>query len=132
ADLVHRLGDFVGNLEIPVGRHCGDLANLVLVLDLLGDLVELAHGGFDGLVDAALDADGVCARSHIFEAFAINRLGENGRRGRAVAGGVAGFAGDFADHLRAHVFVGVLQFDFLGDGHAVLGDGGRTVFLVND
>jgi len=67
---------------------------------------------------------GFRARGHIFEAFAINRLGENGRRGRAVTGGVAGFAGDFADHLRAHVFVGVFQFDFLGHSHAVLGDGG--------
>ena len=35
--------------------------DFVLVLHLLGDLVELADGGLDGLVDAALDADGVGA-----------------------------------------------------------------------
>ena len=60
----------------------------------------------------------------------INRLGQNGGGGGAVAGGVAGLAGDFADHLGAHVFIGVFQFDFLGDGDAVLGDGGGAEFLV--
>ena len=66
------------------------------------------------------------------QAFAINRFGQHRRRGRAVAGGVAGLAGDFADHLGAHVFVGIFQFDFLGDGHAVLGDGRGAEFLVDD
>ena len=106
--------------------------DFVLVLDLLGDLVELANGGLDGLVDAALDADRVGAAGDELQAFAINRLGQHRRRGRAVAGGVAGLAGDFADHLGAHVFVGVFQFDFLRDGHAVLGDGRGAEFLVND
>ena len=36
---------------------------------------------------------------------------------------------DFAHHLGAHVFQWVLQFDFLGHGHAVLGDGGDPNFL---
>ena len=66
---------------------------------------------------------GIRARSHIFETFAINRLREHRRGGGAVSGGVAGFAGDFPDHLGAYVFIGGFQFDFLGDGHAVLGDG---------
>ena len=66
------------------------------------------------------------------QAFAINRLGENGRGGGAVAGGVARLAGDFADHLGAHVFVGVFQFDFLGDRDAVLGDRRGAEFFVED
>ena len=41
-----------------------------------------------------------------------------------VAGGVVGLGGDFAQHLRAHVLEFVFEFDFLGDGDAVLGDGG--------
>ena len=37
------------------------------------------------------------------------------------------------DHLGTHVFVGVFEFDFLGDGHAVFGDGrGAEGFLQND
>ena len=117
---------------VPVGGNGGDLLDFFLVLDLLGDLVELGHGGFDGLVDAALDADGVGAGGDELQAFAINRFGQNRRRGGAVAGGVAGLAGDFADHLGAHVFIGVFQFDFLGHRHAVLGDGGGAEFFVDD
>jgi len=48
----------------------------------------------------------------------------------AVAGGVAGLAGDFAHHLGAHVFKRILQLDFLGDRDAVLGHRRRAEFLV--
>ena len=40
--------------------------------------------------------------------------------------------GDFAHHLRAHVLELVGQLDFLGDGHAVLGDARRAEALVED
>ncbi len=68
----------------------------------------------------------------MLEAFAVDRFGEHGGGGGAVAGGVAGLAGDFADHLGTHVFVGVFEFDLLGHGDAVLGHGGGAVFFVED
>ena len=34
--------------------------------------------------------------------------------------------------LRAHVLVGVVELDLLGDGDAVLGDDGRAVLLLQD
>jgi hypothetical protein len=37
-----------------------------------------------------------------------------------VAGLVRGLLGDLDHHLGAHVLEGLLDFDFLGDGHAVL------------
>ena len=133
ADFVHRVGDDFADRGVPVGGNGGDLLDLFLVLDLLGDLGELVDGGFDGLVDAALDADRVRAGGDVLQAFAEDRFGENGRGGGAVAGGVAGLAGDFAHHLGAHVFIGIFQFDFLGDGHAVFGDGrGAEFFVEND
>ena len=64
----------------------------------------------------------VRAGGDVLEAFLVDGLGENGRRGGAVAGDVAGLAGDFAHELGAHVFVGIFELDFLGDGDAVLGD----------
>ncbi len=67
-----------------------------------------------------------------FGAFAHDRLGEHGRGGGAVAGGVVGLGGDFAQHLRAHVLELVLKFDFLGDGDAVLGDAGGAKALFDD
>ena len=101
-----------------------------LSLTFLAILSRLVDGGFDGLADAALDADRVGAGGHVLQTFAEDGLGEHGGGGGAVAGGVAGLAGDFAHHLGAHVFVGIFQFDFLGDGHAVLGDGRGAEFLV--
>ena len=66
------------------------------------------------------------------EAFVEDGFGEDGGGGGAVAGDVAGLAGDFADHAGAHVFIDVFQVDFLGDGDAVLGDGGRAEGLLED
>ena len=48
-----------------------------------------------------------------------------------IAGGVGSLGGDFFHHLRAHVLVGIGKLYFLGDGHAVLGDGRRAEFFVD-
>src|SRR4029077_18437501 len=50
----------------------------------------------------------------------------------AVARDVRGLGGDFLHHLRAHVLEFVLQLDFLGDGHAVLGHGRRAERALED
>src|SRR5262249_36259346 len=123
ANFVHGIGDDVANLGVPVGGDGSDLLDLFLVLHLLGNLVELLNRGFNRLVDAALDADRVCAGGDVLQAFAINRFGEDSGGGGAIARGVAGLAGDFANHLGAHIFIGIFQFDFLGHGDAVFGDG---------
>ena len=86
----------------------------------------------DGLLDAALHGHRVGAGGDGLYAFAIDRLGQNGGGGGAVAGDVRGLGSHFAHHLRAHVFERVFQFDFLGYGDAVLGDGRRTEFLFDD
>ena len=60
-------------------------------------------------------------------------LRQDGGGGGAVAGGVGGLRSNLAHHLRAHVLERILQFDFLGDGDAVLGDGrAAELFLEND
>src|SRR5262249_34052546 len=56
------------------------------------------------------------------EAFAEDRLGEDGRGRGAVAGLIARLARRFLHELSAHVLAGVLQLDFFRHGHAVLGD----------
>ena len=132
ADLVHRVGDDLADGVVPVGGDGGDLRDFVLVLDLLGDLGELVDDGFDGLVDAALERDRVGAGGDVAAGLRQDGLGENGGGGGAVAGDVAGLAGDFPDELGAHVFVGVFELDFLGDRDAVLGDGGGAEFFVED
>jgi hypothetical protein len=86
-------------------------------------LLQLFDGGANGLVDAALQVHRVHAGGNVLHAFAHDGLGQHGGGGGAVTGVVAGLGSDFLDHLRAHVLQLVLQFDFLGHGHAVLGHG---------
>jgi hypothetical protein len=92
---------------------------------------SLDDGG-DGLVDAALDLVGVGAGGDVLEAFGEDGFGVDGGGGGAVAGDVGGLGGDFLDHLGAHVLVGVVEFDLLGDGDAVLGDGGGAEGFLED
>ena len=79
--------------------------------------------GFDGALDAALERHRIGAGGDVLHAFAEDRLRQNGRGGGAVAGHVGGLGRHFAHHLRAHVFERILELDFLGYRHAVLGDG---------
>jgi hypothetical protein len=81
----------------------------------------------DGEVDAALQVHRVHAGSNGLAAFANDGLCENGGGRGTVTGDVVGLRSNFADHLGAHVLELVLQFDFLGDGDAVLGDARRAV-----
>ncbi len=132
ADFVHRLCEGLADFGVLIGRAGCDLFDLFAGLDGNGHLLKLGDDSVNGLVDAALDLHGVCAGGDIFEAFVENRLGQDGRGGGSVAGDIAGFGGDFFDHLRAHVFIGVGQLDFLCDGHAVFGDSGRAIGFFED
>ncbi len=100
---------------------------MLAAVDGLGLLLKLRDDGRDGMVDAALHLRAVGTAGDVAEALAEDGLGIHGGGGRTIAGHLAGALGNFLHHLRAHVFVGVLELDFLGHGHAVLGDGGRAV-----
>src|SRR5712671_4914676 len=130
ADLLHRLGDHLADLALAIAGDGADLGDLVVGRDLLGALLHvLDHRRYRG-VDAALEVHRVQPRGHRLDALAHDRLGEHGRGGGTVTGGVVGLLGDFAQHLRAHVLELVGELDLLGDGHAVLGDARRAVRLV--
>ncbi len=58
-------------------------------------------------------------------------LGQNGGRGRAVAGDVIGLDGRFFEQLGAHILIRVVQFDLFSYRHAVVGDGRRAKLLVD-
>ena len=61
-----------------------------------------------------------------------HRLGEHRGGGGAVTGDVVGLGGDFLHQLGAHVLEGIVELDFLRDGHAVVGDGRGAELLVED
>ena len=105
---------------VGVGGNGANLGDFLVGRRGLRNLLELIDGGGNSLVDAALEVHRVHAGSNELHAFVNDRLGENRRGRRAVAGVVARLRGNFAHHRGAHVFELVLEFDFLGDGHAVL------------
>ena len=131
ADLLHRLGDDLADRRVVVGGDGADLRDR-LADDRAGQLLDLPRGVFHGLLDAALDVHGVRAGGDGLHALAEDRLGEDGRGGRAVAGDVRGFRCDLAHELRAHVFASIFELDFLGDRHAVLGGQRRSELLLQD
>ena len=130
ADLLHRLRDHLSDLGFAVGGDRADLRCLGRRGDLARLLLQLVHHRGHRAVNATFEVHRVHARGHRLGPLAHDRLGENGRGGGAVTGDVAGLRGDLAQHLRAHVLELVAEFDFLGDGHAVLGDARCAEALV--
>jgi hypothetical protein len=93
--------------------------------------LELFDACFHRGIDSTLDAHRIVAGSHQFLSFFIDCAGQNRGCGCSVSGHVAGFAGDFFDHLGAHVFEFVFQFDLFGHGDAVFGNRRGPPGLVN-
>src|SRR5690606_11532686 len=126
-------GDQLADVVVGVGRDRTDLGNRLAVGGGLAHALQLLDGSHNGLVDAALEVHRVHAGGHALHAFAGQRLRQHGGGGGAVTGIVGSLACYFLDHLRAHVLELVGQFDFLGDGDAVLGDGrGAEALLEHD
>src|SRR6185295_18255760 len=102
---------------VVIGGNGGDFGDFLVVgvVHLLRHLVQLFDDAIDALLDAARERHRIGAGGNVLEAFAVDRFGEDGRRGGAVAGHIAGLGGGFLDELGAHVFVHVFEFDFLGN-----------------
>ncbi|MNV18902.1 hypothetical protein D3C71_1097420 [compost metagenome] len=132
ADLLHRFGQILADLLVAIGRDGADLSDLRITGDLAGVRLQLFNDCIHGDIDAALQVHRVHARRNRLGAFLDDGLGENSCRGGTVAGEIIGLRCHFAQHLRAHVFELVFQFDLFGDGDAVLGDAWRAERLVDD
>jgi hypothetical protein len=129
ANLLHHVGDERADLGIVRGngRH-------VRYLVLRQHRPRLRAQAFDGhlqaMVHSPLHGHGVEARRRQPQALPHQRLREYGRRRGAVARHVVRLRRDLLRELGAHVLKRVIQLDLAGDGHAVLGDVGGAVLLV--
>ena len=132
ADLVHRLGDDLADVGVLVGGAGADLGDLGRRLDVLGHVLEFIDDALDGLLNAAANLIGVGASGDVLQAFGKDRLSVDGGGGGSVAGVLGRLLGDFFHHLGTHVLVGVIEFDLLGDGDAVLGDRGSAEGFFQD
>ena len=104
-------------------RHLGALHGACVLKQACGDSLHSS-------LNAALDIRGSRAAGHVAQALVHQRLCEHGCGGGAVTGNVVGLGGDFLRQLGAQVLVRVVQFNLAGNGHAVVGDDGRTPLLV--
>jgi hypothetical protein len=132
ADLVHRVGDDFADGLVAVGGDGADLGDGFLLVAGDGGFLELLRDVDDGLVHAALHLERADAGDDGLEAFVVDGLSHDRRGGGAVTGDVRGLRSDFADHAGAHVLELVSEFDFAGDGDAVLRDGRRSEGLFED
>ena len=107
ADLIHCIGDDVTDFLVPVGGNGGDLAHFLAVGNLLAVSEELGDSCLDGLVDASLEVYGIGAGGHVLNALAINAVGQHGGGSGTVTCGIGSLGCYLANHLRAHVFVGI-------------------------
>jgi hypothetical protein len=130
ANLLHGLGDDLADGLVGVGGDGANLGNGLVLGTGLGQDTQFGDHGLNGLVDTALEVHGVHASGNGLEALAQHGLGQDGGSGGAVTRDVGGLGGDFLDHLGAHVLEPILELDFLGDGDAVLGDGGSAKALL--
>ena len=119
ADLFHSRADKFADGVVACGNAC-NLCDCLCALYGRADCFEFVYANFDSFVDTFTQNDGVCAGCKVFVAFYDNCLRKYSRRGGAVAYNVVRFGAGFLDYLRAHVFKRVFEFDFLGNGHAVV------------
>ena len=126
ANDLHGLGNLVADVGIA-GGNGADGGNLLLGGDGLGDALHVLDDSLDGLVDAATDGQRVGASGDVAQALVDDDLGKQRGGGGAVTHEVVRLGGDLLHELGAHVLDVVGQLDLLGDGNAVVGDGGSAV-----
>jgi len=126
SNLVHGLCNDIADGRIVVGRDGADLSNFLLVLGRFTDLLQFIDHNLNGFLDTALEGHGIGAGCHQLRAFVINRLRQDRCRGGPVSCHITGLAGNFLDHLGAHVFEFVFELDFLGNRYTILGNRGTA------
>lgn len=93
---------------------------------------QVLYNGGNGLVDPTFQVHRVGSGGYVLETFADDGVTQHGSRSGAITCNVGRLAGNFLQHLGAHVFHGVFQLDFFSHGYPVLGDAGSPEFLLDD
>ena len=123
ANLVHCLGNDVADSCIAICRYGADLRNHV-AFNVFLEALDLCDGALHSFVDAAFERHRIRAGGNGLHAFAEDSLREHGCCGCSVTGNVGSLRSYFANHLRAHIFQSVFEFDLFRDRHSVFGNCG--------
>src|SRR2546429_7290632 len=84
-----------------------------VALHLAGEPLDLSHGDFHGLVDAAFERHRARACGHRSYTLTEDCLGQHGRSRGAIASHIRRLGRNLAHHLCTHVLERVLQLDLL-------------------
>ena len=118
----------------PISVSAAEMEATWAICSLVSVSLEMSFRAGDGCLDGGLDAPlerhRVGAGGHVAQALVDHGPRQHGGGRGAVTGDVVGLLGDFLDQLGADLLVGVLEVDLLGDGHAVIGDGGGAPLLL--
>src|SRR5579875_2421587 len=132
ADLLHHLADQVADRLVGGGDGC-DLRHLLARGDRDRIFADRLGDNLGRLFETARERHRVSAGGDVLQTLVHDRLGENRRRRRAVAGDVVGLGGNLLGKLCADVLERILQFDVFGDRHAVVSNGwGAELLVQND
>ena len=92
-------------------------------------LLDLLDQEVCSLLNATLQGDGIGAGGHVTQTRLDHGVGQHGGSRGAVTGGVVGFGGSLTNQGHTGVFDVVFQFNFFGDGDAVIDDLGGAKLL---
>jgi hypothetical protein len=122
----HRVGLVDKRAELRIGRgDIGDRRQNRLVGGRPRRRLDVSERLGDGEVDAPAKVDRLRPAPERRGAALHERVGENDRCGRSVAGHFVGLHGHFAHDLRAHVFEALGQLNLGRDRQAIAGDDRR-------
>src|SRR5208282_856890 len=130
ANLLHGFGDDAPHLLVGVGTDRAHLGDHV-ALYVAGEPLDLFHGDFHGLINAALERHRVRACGNRSHTLTEDCLGQHGRGCGAVASHIRGLGRNLTHHLCTHVLERVLQLDLLRHRHAVLCNDGCPELLLD-
>ncbi len=120
----------------PISSSAAEMAATCEICSLestsLARLLIESTAADDGGLDALLQGHRVGPGGDVAQALVHHRPRQHRGGGGAVTGDVVGLLGDFLDQLGPDLLVRVLEVDLLGDGDAVVGDGGRAPLLLED
>ncbi len=123
--LSHRLegiGDTLANLLVLVGRHGGQVNDLVLRLDRGRKSLQAFERLVDSEANSARQDHRVHSANNVLQAPEVDALGQDGCRGRTISGLVGGLLSRLTNQLRSHVLVRIDEVNLLSDASSILGN----------
>src|SRR5699024_3912419 len=97
--------------------------DLFFGFDFASLMLQCCGDSCNSFVDTATQGNWVSTGSNVAQAFRNQGLGQHGCGGGTVTGYVIGALGNLFDEFGTDFFVGVFEFDFFSDRHAIVGDG---------